>query len=108
MPKRPLARRVFEPKYFQALATQATSTKLTLRVACHGQSNLGRYPLVGPVGIPRTLILLLLKIVLMVPRPYIAYTVRGCAAGQGMVFDLSVLNRVYDLVCLSTGYFLHD
>ena len=30
----------------------------------------------------------------MVPRPYIAYTVRGCAAGQGMVFDLSILNRV--------------
>ena len=55
MPKRPLARRAFEPKYFQALATQATSTKLTLRVACHGQSNLGLYPLVGPVGIPRTL-----------------------------------------------------
>ena len=80
MPKRPLARRVFEPKYFQALATQATSTKLTLRVACHGQSNLGRYPLVGPVGIPRTLILLLLKIVLMVPRPglYSLYSTWMC------------------------------
>ena len=50
----------------------------------------------------------------MVPRPgllilpYTAYTVWGCAAGQGIVFDLSVLNRVYNLVCLSTGYFIHD
>ena len=50
----------------------------------------------------------------MVPRPdliilsYIAYAVRKCVAGQGMVFDVSVLNRVYNLVCLSTGYFLHD
>ena len=94
MPKRPLARRVFEPKYLQALATQATSTNFVSCVPRYGQSNFSPYPLVGPVGIPRTLILLLLKIVLMVPRPYISYTVRGCAAGQGIVFDLSILNRV--------------
>ena len=38
--------------------------------------------------------------------PYMAYT--GCAAGQGMVFVLSVLNRVYNYlnfaqVCLKQG-----
>ena len=29
--------------------------------------------------------------------PYIAYTLRGCAAGQGMVYHLSV-PKVYDFV----------
>ena len=26
------------------------------------------------------------------------WPLRGCAAGQGMIFDLSLLNRVYNLV----------
>ena len=51
VPKRPLASPVFlEPKYFQAPATLATSTKLTLWVVCLGHSNLSPYLLVGPVG----------------------------------------------------------
>ena len=27
----------------------------------------------------------------------LTWAIRGCAAGQGMVFDLAVLNRVYNL-----------
>ena len=80
------------------LEKRATSTILSLWVVCHGHSDLGRYPLVGPVVIPRTWLILLLKIVLAgsspglhgIVLPYIAYTPRECATGQGMVFHLSV------------------
>ena len=81
VPKRPLASRVFlPPKYFQATATQATSTKLTLWVVCLGHSNLGRYPLVGPVGIPRTQSCCFWKSFWMVPRPglYSLYSTGIC------------------------------
>ena len=30
--------------------------------------------------------------------PYKLWSIQGCAAGQGMVFDLSVLNRLYNFV----------
>ena len=79
----------------------------------HGHSDLGLYPPVGPVGIPRTWLILLLKIVLAgsspgLVLPYIAYTLRECAAGQGMVFHLSVPKGIWFRLCLSTGYFLQD
>ena len=38
----------------------------------------------------------------MIPRGYsFIWPVQGCAAGQGMVFDLSVLNMVYNFVWVS-------
>ena len=91
-----------------------TSTILSLWVVCHGHSDLGRYhPLVGPVGIPRTWLILLLKIILAgsspgLVLPYIAYTLWGCAAGQGMVYYLSVAKGIWFRESLSTGYFLQD
>jgi len=35
------------------------------------------------------------------------WPIRGCAAGQGMVFDFSVINRVYDFgqLCSKQGIF---
>ena len=95
------------------LEKRATSTILSLWGVCHGHSDLGRYPLVGPVVIPRTWLILLLKIVLAgsspgLVLPYIAYTLRECAAGQGMVFHLSVPKGIWFRLCLSTGYFLQD
>ena len=47
------------------------------------------------------------------PRGYsFIWPIRGCAGGQGMVIDLSVLNRVYNwykfFVSRSTRYCLHD
>ena len=47
------------------------------------------------------------------PRGYsFIWPIRGCASGQGMVIDLSVLNRVYNwykfFVSRSTRYCLHD
>ena len=29
---------------------------------------------------------------------FLIWPIRGCATGQGMVFDLSVLNKVYNFV----------
>ena len=46
-----------------------TSTILSLWVVCHGHSDFGRYPLVGPVGIPRTWLIVLLKIILAGSSP---------------------------------------
>ena len=42
------------------------------------------------------------------PVPYKAYTLRGCAAGQDMVYHLSVPKGIWFRESLSTGYFLHD
>ena len=42
-------------------------------------------------------------------HPYIAYTLWGCAAGQGMVYYLlSVAKGIWFRESLSTGYFLQD
>ena len=100
LPKRPLARPVFlKPKYFQAPVTQATSTKLTLVVVCLDHSNLGPYPLVNPVGIPRTLILLLLKIVLDgLAQVYKSLYSTAMCRWTGCGFWPPVLNKVYNCV----------
>ena len=74
-----------------------TSTILSLWVVCHGHSDLGRYhPLVGPVGIPRTWLILLLKIILAGSSPglhgtplYSLYTMGMCRwTGYGLLLAL--------------------
>ena len=89
-----------------------TSTILSLWVVCHGHSDLGRYhPLVGPVGIPRTWLILLLKIILAGSSPglhgtplYSLYTMGMCRwtgygllplCRKGYMISWEFVNRVF-------------
>ena len=89
-----------------------TSTILSLWVVCHGHRDFGRYhPL---VGYPEHDWSCFWKSFWLVPHlgcmvhPYIAYTLWGCAAGQDMVYYLSVAKGIWFRESLSTGYFLQD